>query len=287
MRFGRRGSVAVVPARGVFMDHEAGASGGILQMIVHAGAAPTTAAAARLIEADGLVAARQTAAERRERARREVAALALRRASAAALWAQALPLAGSLAERYLRQTRAIAAPLNGADLRFLPEAPVFPYDPHCRERRPAMVARLSDAGGRGIGAHLTYLRADGLGKAEMGSPRKVAGTRQGGFVHLAPGARVIVGEGLESSLAAWQARPPEPTDVGAVAAICAGGMAGLIWPVGTEALIIAPDCDKTGEGAAEALARRAWGAGLVVSFMRPPEGFKDWNDAARARRARP
>ncbi|HAC01376.1 MAG TPA: hypothetical protein DCF67_07810, partial [Brevundimonas sp.] len=46
LRFGRRGSLAVVPDRGVFHDHEAGVSGGVWAMVVHAGPAATTAEAA-------------------------------------------------------------------------------------------------------------------------------------------------------------------------------------------------------------------------------------------------
>ncbi len=287
LRFRRRGSVAVRPASGVFYDHEAGQGGGVLKMLVHAGAASTDAEAARLLEAGGHIPARQSFVERQDRARAYDVALAGKRASAASLWAQAQPLAGTAAETYLREARAVAAALDGADLGFVPAAPVWPYSPNCSERRPAMVAKVSGAGGDLIGAHLTYLRPDGSGKADLDPARKVAGSRSGGFVVLASGAGFIVGEGIESTLSAWQARPAEARDFGALAALCAGGVSRLVWPASTRALIIAPDRDKPGQEGAEALARRAWAAGLAVNLMWPPGEFKDWNDAARAEEVRP
>jgi phage/plasmid primase-like uncharacterized protein len=151
-----------------------------------------------------------------------------------------------------------------------------------------MVARVSDASGRGIGAHLTFLQPDGLAKADMPSPRKAVGAVAGGFIRLAPGARLIVAEGIESALSAWEVRPPEAADHGAVATISAGGMASLVWPAEVEALVIAPDSDASGAGdrGALALARRAHAAGLMVSFMRPPDRYCDWNDWAQAERGR-
>jgi phage/plasmid primase-like uncharacterized protein len=281
------GAYSAIPSRGVFADHEAGVSGGVLAMIVHAGAAQTIAEAARLLEADGVIAAREKAAERRERDKRVEAAAEAKRRQAARLWASARPLAGTLGEIYLL-FRAVATPLDGADLRFRADAPVYPYQPSCRDRHPALVARVSDAAGRGIGAHLTFLLHDGKGKANTNPARKAVGAVGGGFIRLAQGSRLVVGEGVESTLSAWEARPPDVVSFGAIAAISAGGMAGLIWPSNTEELIIAPDRDASGAGerAAQTIARRAWSAGLAVGFMRPPEAFGDWNDWARAERGR-
>ncbi|MGI9169985.1 MAG: DUF7146 domain-containing protein [Caulobacteraceae bacterium] len=277
MRFGRRGSISVVPARAVFADHEAGAAGGVLQMAVHAGLARSTAEAARLRETDGLIAARETFAEGRERARRDDDTRKAKRALAARIWACARPLAGSIAETYLRQARAIAAPLAGAMLRFDPGRAPWP---------PAMVAAVVDAKGDLTGAHRTFLAVDGMGKAEVAMTRQSQGEIMGGFIRLAPGSRLIVAEGIESALSAWEARPSETSDCGAVAAISAGGMAGLVWAAEVRQLIIAPDRDASGAGerAAQTLARRAYAAGLAVGFLRPPEGLGDWNDWARAQR---
>ncbi len=278
LRFGRRGSLAVIPARGVFQDHEAGAAGGVLDMIVHSGQARTRADAVRLLKSDGIVAAPENPAERREREMREEAEAKRKRACAASYVASARPLSGTLAETYLGTARAIGAPLGMAELGFLAEVSVYPYSVDCRDRRPAMVARIGDAVGLMIGAHLTFLRPDGLGKASLPVARKVVGKSGGGFVRLAPGARLVVAEGIESALSAWEALGPS-SDLGCIAGINAEGLARLKWPAGTAALIIAPDQDASGAGeaAAERLALRADAEGLSVSLLRPPAGFSDWN----------
>jgi hypothetical protein len=256
-------------------------------MMVHAGHASTLAEAARLLERETLVnPARQDRVADRQRVGREQASEARRRRRAASLWASAGPLQGSLAETYLRQGRAISAPLESADLRFLANAPVWPLSADCRERAPALIAKVTNAEGRGIGAHLTYLSADGLAKADLSPPRKAVGPIAGGFIRLAPGVGLIVAEGIETTLSAWQARPEEVARYGAVAAISAGGMAALVWPVETDALLIAPDNDAAGAEAAGALARRAWIAGHAVNLMRPPDSFGDWNAWAQGQRGR-
>ncbi|HEV2363976.1 MAG TPA: toprim domain-containing protein [Caulobacteraceae bacterium] len=286
LRFGRRGSVAVIPARGVFADYEAGAAGGLLQMMVHAGAARTRREAARLLENDGVIPARETAAEARQGAAAARVQDERHRALAARLWRTASPLVGTLAETYLRQARAITAPPYGAGLRFLPAAPVYPYDDHCRTFAPAMIARVVNSAGDQIGAHLTHLSPAGS-KADLAAPRKCIGHVGGGHVHLAPGKRVVVGEGVESALTAWQAVRRQRPDLGALAALSAGGMRRLAWPDEVVEVVVAPDRDAAGEEAAQALARRAYAAGLVVEFMRSPPPHEDWNDWARAELGRP
>jgi hypothetical protein len=156
-----------------------------------------------------------------------------------------------------------------------------------------MVAAVRTGGGRFIGAHVTYLRRDGSGKADVTPPRKMVGIVAGGHIPLIAGSRLVVAEGIESTLSAWDAATTLAETghgLGAVAGLSAGGVAGLEWPPGTAALVIAPDRDASGVGehAAQALARRAHAAGLGVAFLRPPEGFGDWNalailDAARLR----
>ena len=285
LRFGRRGSLAVVPSRGVFCDHEAGVSGGVLAMIVHAGAARDLGEAARMLEARGALPVRETLRESHNRAVADAKAKAARTAAAVALWRAGKPLAETAAEIYLRRARAIGAPLKAASLRFLPDAPFTPYAPDHR-RYPAIIAAVVNAAGRFIGAHVTYLRRDGSGKAEVSPCRKMVGTVGGGYVRLMPGNRLVVGEGLESTLSAWEAAVAalggSGGDLGAVAALSAGGVAGLVWPPETTALIIAPDRDAsgTGEQAAHDLARRASDRGLLVGFLYPPDGYGDWNDAA-------
>ncbi len=285
LRFGRRGSLAVVPDRGVFRDHEAGVSGGVLAMVVHAGAAATTAEAARLLEDGGELPRREDDNAKARRRMRESQERVGRIAAAGALWNAREALTGTAAETYLRTARRIAAPLARAALAFLPNAPVYPYRPD-HHRHPAMAARVCDGLGRFLGCHLTYLRPDGLGKASLTPARKMAGPVGGGHVRLIPGNRLVVAEGVESALSAWEAagacEQVSGKALGAVAALSAGGVSSLDWPAETTGLIIAPDRDAsgTGERAAKALARRASDHGLSVAFLYPPAGCGDWNDAA-------
>jgi len=281
LRFGHRGSVSVVPDRGVFHDFETGVGGGVLDMVVHAGLAASPADAVRLLEREKGLPEPPVALQTKARPARRSDHRTHRRAQAASLWTSAHPLQGTPAETYLREARAINVPLDGADLRFLPEAPVHPLS-NRHERAAAMVARVSDAGGRGIGVHLTYLRPDGLAKADLEPARKAVGTISGGFVRIASGSGWIVAEGIETALSAWESRPAEAFDFGAAAAISAGGLARLEWPASVPHLIIAADADHAGEEAAERLARRAYASGLGVRLMRPPPNFNDWNDAIRA-----
>jgi putative DNA primase/helicase len=271
LRFGSRGSIVVRLDRAVWFNHETGNGGAI-----------------RDLAASGLAVASESPAERRARQARHEAEDRRKRAVAARLWASAGPLAGSLGERYLRHARAIRASLELADLRFAPAVPLRPLAPSCAATAPAIVARISTAAGDAQGVHVTFLRLDGSGKADVPEPRKIIGRAGGGLIRLAPGARLVVAEGIESALSAWEALGPVP-GLGAAAAISAGGLATLTWPADAVELIIAPDRDASGAGEAAAmrLAERAHAAGLRVGFLRPPAGFGDWNDAARASGARP
>jgi hypothetical protein len=286
LRFGRRGSLAVVPSRGVFCDHEAGVGGGLLDMIVHAGAARDRGEAARMLKAGGAIPMRETSRERRNRDVADSKALAVRTACAVALWRSGRTLAGTIGETYLRRARGIGAPPNDAALRFLPDAHFTPYVPDHR-RYPAIVAAVVDANAKLTGVHLTFLKPDGSGKAEVSPARKMFGEVGGCHVRLISGKRLVVGEGLESAFSAWEAavtgQGGSCGEVGAVAALSAGGVAALAWPPETTGLVIAPDNDPsgTGERAAQSLAFRAHAAGLSVAILRPPEGYGDWNDAMR------
>ena len=270
LRFGRRGSVSVSLATGVFFNHETGAGGRL-------GAASARGDRSAADDAG------RYAAERDDQARK--------RSVATALFHSARPIGGTLAEIYLRHGRAILAPLDGGGVRFQPHAPVRPYATG-GATGPAMVARVVNAAGEMIGAHMTYLRADGLAKADVLTPRKMVGSVGGGHVPLIAGSTLVVGEGVESALSAWEAATAVPgvdvTGLGCVAALSAGGVAAMRWPASTTGLLIAPDQDASGAGeaAAQTLASRAWAAGLDVRFIRPPAGFCDWNDAARALGAR-
>lgn len=117
------------------------------------------------------------AAERRDEAQR-------RALQASYLWKEAQPVAGTLAETYLRGRR-ITCPLPDT-LRFHPEC----WHGPTAKRHPALVALVE--GGDGIALHRTYLRADGSGKAEIDPAKMMLGAVAGGAVRLTEGPGPLV-----------------------------------------------------------------------------------------------
>lgn len=101
--------------------------------------------------------------------------------------------------------------LDDGWLRFHPAAK-WGFDPARREwiRAPAMVAAVTGLDGKTGGAHVTYLRPDGRGKAalapakRMWGPQKDSCGRPGGVWLTSPLADgpLIVAEGIESALSA-------------------------------------------------------------------------------------
>ncbi len=199
----------------------------------------------------------------------------------AAIWNRSAPVAGTIAEHYLR-ARGCAVPANG-DLRYLQPSERMPW--------PTMVALVTDfATGTPMSIHFTALTASGSGKAPIERPKRLlAGHRkQSGVIRLTPDAEVTaelgLGEGIETSLAVAKALGPlRPI----WSAIDAGNLARLPVVAGIERLIIYADTDVSGIGqaAARTLAARWYQAGREVFIAQPsaPAGGKaDWNDRAAA-----
>lgn len=191
-----------------------------------------------------------------------------RERQAQAIWAEALPIGGTLAETYLRG-RGITRTLP-ATLRFHPDCW---HGPSAR-RYPALVALVEGSGGFGI--HRTYLRADGAGKADIDPPKAMLGTCAGGAVKLSDGPGPLVAcEGIETGLSLLSGLLGEPASVWA--ALSTSGLRALNLPRQPGNLVIASDGDAPGHEAAEALAHRAHSAGWGVTRLAAPEG-QDWND---------
>ena len=107
-----------------------------------------------LVEGGGAFVAPDPMAAMRRRAE-QAAETAKRSVQAQALWREAQPVHGTLAEIYLRG-RGISCPLPNT-LRFAPECW------HATGKRlPALVALVE--GGDGFAVHRTYLRPDGAGR---------------------------------------------------------------------------------------------------------------------------
>jgi putative DNA primase/helicase len=192
------------------------------------------------------------------------------------LWGATVAATGSLVETYLA-ARNIVIPIPNA-LRF--HAAIK----HPRGSRwPAMVALVTrGVDGEPTGIHRTFLGHDGSGKAPVEPALMMLGPCRGGVVRLAdPNNMLMVGEGIETCLAAMQA-----SGVPAWAALSTSGLRALELPREVRDVIVLADGDEAGEGAARDCALRWKRQGRRVRIARPPRGA-DFNDLLMGRAAHP
>jgi phage/plasmid primase-like uncharacterized protein len=184
------------------------------------------------------------------------------------LWIQAAAAKGSLVDTYL-QSRGIIAPIPPT-LRFLSQAQHNPSN----QLLPAMIAAVTVwPERRPCAVHRTFLAVDGSGKAPVDTPRMTLGPCRRGAVRLAEAAdRLMVGEGIETCLAAMQA-----TAQPAWAALSTAGLRNLELPEHVKEVVVLADGDLPGEEAAQYAARRWVREGRRVRIARPPKG-QDFND---------
>ncbi|MCA3371715.1 MAG: toprim domain-containing protein [Roseomonas sp.] len=178
------------------------------------------------------------------------------------------PLAGSLAENYLR-SRGLDVP-DTADLEFHPDLPDF----ETKRGWAGIVGlvRKGDGGPTG-GIHRTFLLDDGSAKAPPG--KKMLGPVAGGAVRLAPfpqDGRIGVAEGIETALSA-QAIFSVPT----MAALSADGLRRWQWPSATTHVTIFADAGLPGMQAAATLADQLNIADIPSRIIAPLHG-DDFND---------
>ena len=191
-----------------------------------------------------------------------------RAAQARAIWSEALPIDGTLAETYLR-ARGITCSLPKT-LRFHPNC----WHRATAKRYPAMVAAVQ--GNKLAAIHRTFLRPDGSGKADVETPKMMLGSTAGASVRLTEGREaLVVCEGIETALSLSNGLLRVPAAIWA--ALSTSGMRNLSLPPQAGQLTIAPDGDKAGREAASALAARADALGWRVALLPAPEGL-DWND---------
>jgi hypothetical protein len=204
------------------------------------------------------------------------------------LWSQRRPIAGTIAETYLR-SRHIMCPLP-VTLAFLP--------PHKPEYHPAMIAAFAmcDEPKPGIvgeprgvcrrncnhvgenqrpksgmpringvnAVHLTLLKPDGSGKAAVDKPKLLIGSPLGRPIVLTPPNDLLalaITEGIEDALTAHAA-----LGMGAWAAGSAGMMPSLAdkVPDYIEAVTVFAHADKAGQEGARELAKRLHRRGIEV-----------------------
>ena len=192
------------------------------------------------------------------------------------LWAIAKPIAGTLAEAYLRN-RGITDLTRCEALRFHPRCWYRPDEHAPTETWPAMIAAVTDLSGAITGAHRTWIAPNGLGKAPIDTPRRAMGLLLGNAVRFgAPGDVLAAGEGIETMLSLRCALPAMPM----VAALSANHLAALQFPPALRRLYIARDADAAGDTAVAALTERSEAAGIEALVLAPRLG--DLNEDLRA-----
>lgn len=255
-------------------------------------------------------AAERARAERAEAERKARAARAERHKRAFALWLSGQErIAGTPVEFYLRDSRGIDLAQLGRQpgaLRYHPECFYKHVDPETGEviegKWPAMLALASDAAGKPVACHRTWLALgpEGRwGKAPLPEPKKVLGDYKGGSIHLwrgmgprggagkrlaeaDPGSRVYLTEGVEDALSVVMALP----EARVLAAISLSNFGNVVLPANVAEVVLVADRDE-GEQARMALDRAVAAhveAGRVVRLWQNSHGGKDVNDALKAAR---
>ena len=197
---------------------------------------------------------------------------AKRTEAALAIWRATTPADGTRVEAYLASRGLHHPPPPSirfhADLKH-PSGGIWPA-------MVALVTRGSDD--TPLAIHRTFLARDGRGKAPVDRQKMMWGRCRGGAVRLASaGDLLMVGEGIETCLAAMQA-----TGHAAWAALSTSGLRTLDLPDDVREVIILADGDKPGEAAAGHAARRWKREGRRVRIAHPPQGM-DFNDMLMGR----
>ena len=203
----------------------------------------------------------------------------VRRAVAAALWAQGRPIsAGALAATYMRRRAVRRPPLDLAALRSHPDAPVSVYRPGLA-RQAALLAAVSDRDGGLTAVEVTYLDPNGRRASRLRLPRKTIGVLPAGSaVRLDEAAgELLVAEGVFTALSAG-----ERFGLPAWALLSATNLRRWSPPEGVRRVLIAADRGRAGEAAAAELCNRLQALGVAITVRLPPAPFGDWNDAKQA-----
>lgn len=197
-----------------------------------------------------------------------------RRRRAQQIWDEGLPIKNTLAARYLARRGLESAPASS--LRFHPRATSL----EDRERRPALLAAISDPAGTLQGVQITLLNSHAE-KAALATPRRVVGALLGGAVRLGAARDdvLVLAEGVETALSASIA-----LENPAWAALSAWNLAHFSHLPRLDRLLIAADNGAPGLDAAAALtvALQSSHPRLVTTIKPPPAPHADWNDWLRS-----
>lgn len=267
----KSGSFSVNDTKGFYHCFGCGAHGDILDWWQRAEGLSFEEATARLRREAG---ATPAPIERDDRNSSRDHEAARKQAEALAIWRAARPIAGTIAEAYLREARRIGVALPDC-LRFHPRLAVGPRE---LGDAPAMVAAVTDLAGELVAVQRTFLLPDGSGKAAVERPKRALGPVGLGAVRLAPATMIIgIAEGIETGLSAMELfRVP-------VWCVLGSNLARIELPAFVRNVAIFADRGEAGERAA-AIAARAFHEQKRKVAVRYAAQGKDFNDELKARR---
>jgi hypothetical protein len=180
-------------------------------------------------------------------------------------------------ETYL-QRRGIAHVHHDGSLRFQSRCYYRPDEHLPTETWPAMIARVTDIGGRITGVHRTWLDPEDfdrvrLGKAPIDTPRRAMGDLLGNAVRFGSADDVLAaGEGIETMLSLRCVLSTLPM----AAALSANHLGAIDFPLSLRRLYIARDDDTAGDTVVAVLTQRAKAAGIEAIKLSPRLG--DFNE---------
>jgi Toprim domain len=196
--------------------------------------------------------------------------------SAQRLLAISRPIAGTLAQTYLRH-RGITRFQDLGSLHFHPRCYYRSSRDGPTEAHPALIAAVTDLTGNVTGLQRTWLDPSGARKAQISTPRRAMGDLLGQAVRFGNVQDILgVGEGIETTLSVREALPGLPV----AAALSAAHLAAIQFPPALRRLYILRDNDPAGEAAVRTLTNRAQSAGINAILLVPRQG--DFNDDLRA-----
>ncbi|HLW91451.1 MAG TPA: toprim domain-containing protein [Roseiarcus sp.] len=179
------------------------------------------------------------------------------------LFAMSQPIAGTLAETYLRRRNLEPAIVDVSAVRFHPRCYYRDSNEAPTRTFPALIAGVTDLAGRLTGVHRTWLDPASPGdKAPVSSPRRAMGDLLGAGVRFGKTQSdhtiLVAGEGLETIMSLRMAMPGLPM----IAGLSANHLAALLLPDRLVRLYIAVDADPAGRRGMERLSRRAREVGI-------------------------
>ena len=187
--------------------------------------------------------------------------------------------AGDPVGRYL-DSRGLPTPATADVLRYHPALAYWSAGdndkPELIGKFPAMLAKITDEHGAGVGLHRIYLTEAGEKLAIDGLPAKKifkCGDLSGAAVRLSQAGETLgICEGIENALAFGLA-----SGLPVWSGVSASMLKGVKIPASVRTVHIGADPDEPGQRAAHALAQRLANEGREV-FIHTPPGAGDWND---------